>query len=332
MSFTKKKLITNPYNIFSIFYNNKSTYSSHHSKLQQILRIWRKIQNKFHQILHTAGIDSVKLQENIHLIRNGSLFHFRIILFYFTSNFLTATSKNFLISRPFLSIITPSLLKPPPFLELFFHLGTCFFNLTSMEPFSAFRSFAVFVVHGHCCILQDVSSVESALVLGEKRPYIYTGGKSVRTLTGGSFFMEGYLRRAYAGKFAFAKCFAFANAFVFNHLEMRIPHLHGHIFPFIDTSFLSRAYLPPHLPLYWHIFPFICISSRSGRWGEAWAGHSLLPRNFCEAFAGIRKKTLNKKCPIKFMARLHTLSFSRFVYADYLREYYYKASAKCLCL
>ena len=34
--------------------------------------------------------------------------------------------------------------------------------------------------------------------------------------------------------------------------KRELPHLHGHIFPFIGTSFPSQAYLPLHS----HIFPF----------------------------------------------------------------------------
>ena len=68
---------------------------------------------------------------------------------------------------------------------------------------------------------------------------------------------------------------AFANALVFNLLilETRIatsswPHL-----PFIGTSSPSRAHLPPHLPLHWHIFPFIGTSSlqAGGGGGVGWA-------------------------------------------------------------
>ena len=134
--------------------------------------------------------------------------------------------------------------------------------------------------------------------------------------------------RAYAGGLLSRN--AFANALVFNLLETRIatsswPHLsfmahlplHGRIFPlifpFIGTSSSSRAHLP-----------FRQVG------GGAWAGHGLLPRELPRGFRRDTRGTLSEKRRIKFMARLHTLSFPRFAYADCLREDYREASAKCL--
>ena len=126
--------------------------------------------------------------------------------------------------------------------------------------------------------------------------------------------------RAYAGGLLSRN--AFANALVFNLLETRIatsswPHLplHGRIFPlifpFIGTSSPSLAHLPVQA---------------GGGVGWAWFASA---RAFARLSPGYAR-TLSEKCPIKFMARLHTLSFPRFAYADCLREDYREASAKCL--
>ena len=124
---------------------------------------------------------------------------------------------------------------------------------------------------------------------------------------------------------------AFANALVFNLLETRIatsswPHLplHWHIFPFTGASSPSSSPSLAHLPLHSHIRPFREVG------GGAWAGHGLLPRELSRGFRRDTRGTLSEKRPIKFMARLHTLSFPRFAYADCLREDYREASAKCL--
>ena len=127
---------------------------------------------------------------------------------------------------------------------------------------------------------------------------LYTGGQPVRRLTRGSFFVEGCLR-ALSGRFAFAKCFRERSCFQ--------PSGNENCHIFMATSSPSRAHLPPHLPLHWHIFPFIGTSSRSGRrGGGAWAGHGLLPRELSRGFRRDTRGTLSEKRPIKFMARLHT--------------------------
>ena len=148
----------------------------------------------------------------------------------------------------------------------------------------------------------------------------------MRRLTRGSFFVEGCLR-ALTREVCFREMLS-RTLLSSTFWKRELPHLHGHIFPFIGTSSPSRAHLPPHLPLHWHIFPFIGTSSRSGR--GAWAGHGLLPRELSRGFRRDTRGTLSEKRPIKFMARLHTLSFPRFAYADCLREDYREASAKCL--
>ena len=94
---------------------------------------------------------------------------------------------------------------------------------------------------------------------------LYTGGQPVCRLTRGSFFAEGCLR-ALTREVCFREMLS--RTLLFSTFWKReLPHLHGHIFPFIGTSSPSRAHLPPHLPLHWHIFPFIGTSSHSGRWG-----------------------------------------------------------------
>ena len=112
--------------------------------------------------------------------------------------------------------------------------------------------------------------------------------------------------------------------------KRELPHLHGHIFP-------SLAHLPLHGRIFPLIFPFIGTSSPSLAHlpfrqvgAGAWAGHGLLPRELSRGFRRDTRGTLSEKRRIKFMARLHTLSFPRFAYADCLREDYREASANCL--
>ena len=107
---------------------------------------------------------------------------------------------------------------------------------------------------------------------------LYTGGQPVRRVMRGSFFVGGCLR-ALSWKFCFRE--KLSRTLLFStFLKRELPHLHGHIFPFIGTSSSSRAHLPlhghnfpslAHLPLHGHIFlplherifPFIGTSSPS---------------------------------------------------------------------
>ena len=140
----------------------------------------------------------------------------------------------------------------------------------------------------------------------------------MRRLTRGSLFVEGCLR-ALTREVCFREMLS--RTLLFSTFWKReLPHLHGHIFPFIGTSSPSRAHLPPHLPLHWHIFPFRQVGG----------GRGLGMVCFRESFRRDTRGTLSEKRPIKFMARLHTLSFPRFAYADCLCEDYREASAKCL--
>ena len=117
---------------------------------------------------------------------------------------------------------------------------------------------------------------------------LYTGGQPVRRLTRGSFFVEGCLR-ALTREVCFREMLS-RTLLSSTFWKRELPHLHGHIFPFIGTSSPSRAHLPPHLPLHWHIFPFIGTSSRSGRWGGGRGlGMVCFRESFREAFAGIRE-------------------------------------------
>ena len=141
---------------------------------------------------------------------------------------------------------------------------------------------------------------------------LYAGGQPVRRLTRGSFFVEGCLRALKRGVcFRERSCFQPSgneNCHIFMATSSPSRAHLPLIFPFIGTSSPSWA----HLPFHWHIFPFIGTSSRSGRWGGAWAGHGLLPRELSRGFRRDTRGTLSEKRPIKFMARLHTLSFPRF--------------------
>ena len=284
----------------------------------------RKIQNKFYQTLHTAEIVSVKFQENIHLIWNGSLFHFRIIFFLFYIKFFDCHQQK-LFDLPPIPINHHAFFAQTPAVlgTFFFHLGTCFFNLTSMEPFSesGFRSFrdAVFVVHGHCCILvQDVSSVESTLVLGEKRPYTLEENLCAHLREGQFLWKGAYV--ALTREVCFREMLCFREHFCFQPSGNENCHI------FMVISFPSLTHFSFHGCIFPLIFPFIGTSSplfaylfvKAGG-GRRGLGIVCFREIFCEDFAGIRKKTLNKKCPIKFMVRSYTLSFPRFVYADYLR-------------
>ena len=204
--------------------------------------------------------------------------------------------------------------------NFFFHLGTCFFNLTSMEPFSesGFRSFrdAVFVVHGHCCILvQDVSSVESTFVFGEKRPYTLEENLCAHLREGQFLWKGAYV--ALTREVCFREMLCFREHFCFQPSGNENCHI------FMVISFPLLTYLSFHGCIFPLIFPFIgtsfplfaylFVKAGGGRRG---LGIVCFREIFCEDFAGIRKKTLNKKCPIKFMVRSYTLSFPRFVYAD----------------
>ena len=139
----------------------------------------------------------------------------------------------------------------------------------------------------------------------------------MRRLTRGSFFVEGCLR-------ALTREVCFRERCGFQPSGNENCHI------FMATSSPSLAHLPLHGRIFPLIFPFIGTSSLSGRWGGAWAGHGLLPRELSRGFRRDTRGTLSEKRRIKFMARLQTLSFPRFAYADCLREDYREASAKCL--
>ena len=135
--------------------------------------------------------------------------------------------------------------------------------------------------------------------------------------------------RAYAGGLLSRN--AFANALDFQPSGNENCHI------FMATSSPSLAHLPLHGRIFPLISPFIGTSSPSlahlpvqAGGGGAWAGHGLLPRELSRGFRRDTRGTLSEKRPIKFMARLHTLSSPRFAYADCLREDYREASAQCL--